>query len=140
MQCAPRIHLLPQLFALFFQKINAADKVADSKISSSNIISIIRKASTRRHDAAAQYTQANRSELAEKELMEASLLDEFLPSLMSSTEIDGIIQDILASLALSPADSRKATGKIFKAFYAKVDRSSVDPDLVKARVNHALNS
>lgn len=72
--------------------------------------------------------------------MEASLLDEFLPSLMSSTEIDGIIQDILASLALSPADSRKATGKIFKAFYAKVDRSSVDPDLVKARVNHALNS
>jgi len=122
-------------------EINAADKAADSKISSSNIVSIIRKASARRRDAAVQYTQANRPDLAEKELTEAALLAEFLPALMSSAEIDAIILDILPSLALSPAeDPRKATGKIFKAFYSKVDRSIVDTDVVKTRVNHALNS
>lgn len=60
---------------------------------------------------------------------------------MSSAEIDAIILDILPSLALSPTeDLRKATGKIFKAFYSKVDRSTVDTDVVKTRVNYALNS
>jgi hypothetical protein len=55
--------------------------------------------------------------------------------------VDHTIKSILTSLALSPDnDPRKATGKIFKAFYAQIDRSQVDPNLVKARVDIALNS
>ncbi|KAJ3724926.1 Yqey-like protein-domain-containing protein [Lentinula guzmanii] len=122
-------------------EINAADKAANSKISSSSIINIIRKASARRHDAAAQYTQAKRPDIAEKELAEASLLEEFLPPLLSSAEIDQEIEDVLTSLSLAPNDDpRKATGRIFKEFYTKVDRSLVDAELVKNRVNLALNA
>ncbi|KAJ4468272.1 GatB YqeY domain-containing protein [Lentinula aciculospora] len=122
-------------------EVNAADKAANSKISSSNIINILRKTSVRMHDAAVQYAQAKRPDLAEKELAEASLVEEFLPPLLSSVEIDRNIQDILTSLSLSLTDDpRKATGKVFKEFYNQVDRSLVDAELVKARVNSALNS
>ncbi|KAF9071016.1 Yqey-like protein-domain-containing protein, partial [Rhodocollybia butyracea] len=122
-------------------EINAADKAANSMIPPSSILNIIRKASARRHDAAAQFTQANRPDLAEKELLEASVVEQFLPPLLSSAEVDHAIQTVLTSLAISPDnDPRKATGRIFKAFYAQIDRSQVDPNLVKARVDIALNS
>ncbi|KAJ3826892.1 Yqey-like protein-domain-containing protein [Lentinula raphanica] len=121
-------------------EINAADKTANDKVSSSTIVNIIRKAAARRHDAAAQYTQANRPDIADKELAEASLLEEFLPPLLSSVEVDRKIQDVLASLSLTPSqDLRKETGKIFKEFYNQVDRSLVDPQLVKDRLNLVLN-
>ncbi|KAJ3931591.1 MAG: Yqey-like protein-domain-containing protein [Lentinula lateritia] len=120
-------------------EINAADKAANKPVPSSNIMSILRKASAQRHDAATQYTQADRPDLAEKELAEASLLEQFLPPLLSSVEIDKNIQDILNSLShTSGDDPRKAMGKIFKEFYNRVDRSLVDAELVKIRVNLAL--
>ena len=37
-------------------------------------------------------------------------------------------------------DPRKSIGRIFKAFYAKVDRASVDPDLLKRRAEVLLSS
>ncbi|KAJ4498381.1 Yqey-like protein-domain-containing protein [Lentinula lateritia] len=119
-------------------EINAADKAANKPVPSSNIMSILRKASAQRHDAATQYTQADRPDLAEKELAEASLLEQFLPPLLSSVEIDKNIQDILNSLSHTSGDPRKAMGKIFKEFYNRVDRSLVDAELVKIRVNLAL--
>ncbi|KAF5389358.1 hypothetical protein D9757_004380 [Collybiopsis confluens] len=121
-------------------EINASDKAANDTISSSAIVNIIRKASARRLEAASQYMQADRPDLAEKERKEASLLEEFLPPLLSASEIDATVNGILLSLNISPdEDSRKATGKILKAFYTQVDRSLVDPNLVKSRVDHALS-
>ncbi|KAJ3805911.1 Yqey-like protein-domain-containing protein [Lentinula lateritia] len=121
-------------------EINAADKAENKPVPSSNIMTILRKASAQRHDAATQYTQAGRPDLAEKEVAEAFLLEQFLPPLLSTVEIDKNIQDILNSLSHTPSDSdtRKATGKIFKEFYNRVDRSLVDAELVKTRVNLAL--
>ncbi|KIK68825.1 hypothetical protein GYMLUDRAFT_34816 [Collybiopsis luxurians FD-317 M1] len=122
-------------------EINAADKTTSSTVSSSAIVNIIRKASARRHDAAEQYIRANRSDLADKELQEASLLEEFLPPTLTTSEIDATIKDILSSPDLSLDENpRKATGKIFQVFYTKVDRSLVDTNLVKSRVDLALKS
>ncbi|KAK7472892.1 hypothetical protein VKT23_001000 [Stygiomarasmius scandens] len=120
-------------------EINSADKVADSKISSSAIVTILRKASARRQDAAAQFKEASRPDLAEKELREAELLSEFLPPLLSETDIDIKIRESITALGIiPPTNDRKALGQLFKHLYAHVDRSSVDTDLVKRRVETAL--
>ena len=90
-------------------------------------------------DSAAQFNQASRPDLAGKEQQEADLLARFLPPLLPETEIDGILQKIIAEQASQGQSSpHKSIGKLFKAFYSRVDRSAVDPDLVKRRAEALL--
>jgi len=92
-------------------------------------------------DSAIQFTQACRSDLAGKEQREADLLARFLPPLLSEAEVDRILQDIKTEQALQAQDDpRKSIGRIFKTFYAKVDRASVDPDLLKRRADALFSS
>lgn len=90
-------------------------------------------------EAALKFSDANRRDLADKEQHEAELLSKFLPPLLSPVKIDQHIKEILDGL---PAgyDPRKLQGYIFKEFYLKVDKSTVDPILVKQRAQALLNS
>ncbi|EEB94820.1 hypothetical protein MPER_06304, partial [Moniliophthora perniciosa FA553] len=120
-------------------EIYAADKAASSPVSSSTIVSVIRKAHARRQDSATQFTQASRLDLAEKELKEAELLEEFLPPLLSQDQVDTHLREVIGTLAPEEkAAGPKITGKIFKMFYGKVDKSLVDSEMVKKRVGVVL--
>jgi Yqey-like protein len=122
------------------------------KIDSSAIAALIRKASARRvctpfqildppptHslaqlDSAAQFNEASRPDLAGKEQQEADFLSRFLPPLLPESEVDRLLKEVATEhLSQTLGDPRRSIGKVFKAFYAKVDRASVDPDLVKRR-------
>jgi len=112
---------------------NADKSYKQEKVESSTVISIIRKATQRRNDAAQQFSNASRPDLAEKEKRESDLLSSFLPPLLPESEIDRLLHDAMVEQVSPGEDPRKASGKIFKAFYSKVDKSLVDADLVKRR-------
>lgn len=139
----------------------SADKVSNGKkIDSSAIALLVRKAYARRVcpftllkefiysflsleqlDSAVQFDQASRPDLAGKEQQEANLLARFLPPFLPEAEVDRILQDVMAEqLSQAQGDPRKSVGRIFKAFYAKVDKASVDPDLLKRRAEILLSS
>lgn len=88
-------------------------------------------------DSAVQFNQASRPDLAGKEQQEADLLARFLPPLLPEAEVDRILQGVMTEQA--HGDPRKSIGQIFKAFYARVDRASVDPDLLKRRAQALLS-
>ncbi|KAJ7647501.1 GatB/YqeY domain-containing protein [Roridomyces roridus] len=116
-------------------EVYAADKASkDEKVSSSAILSILRKAATRRTESASQFAAAERPDLADKELREANLLSGFLPPMLSEAEIDSHLSKILAQLP-----SGEKPGMIFKEFYTVIDKSTVDPALVKKRLDVLLN-
>jgi len=122
-------------------EVYAAEKLSPPKISSSVIISIIRKAARRRTDSAAQFMGASRPDLADVEEREADILSAFLPPLLPESEIDRILRDILVEVEDKPAgDPRRSLGQVFKAFYAKIDKSTVDTDLVKSRAENLLSN
>ncbi|KAJ7502778.1 Yqey-like protein-domain-containing protein [Mycena galericulata] len=117
-------------------EVYSADKAAhDQKVASSTIISILRKAAARRTEAAAQFTAAARPDLAEKEIREANVLSQFLPPLLTEADIDSHLQKILDRFA-----SAQKPGIIFKEFYSVVDKSTVDPRMVKERLDVLLNA
>ncbi|KAI0644378.1 Yqey-like protein-domain-containing protein [Trametes meyenii] len=125
-------------------EVYAADKAASSGTAPpAAIVGILRKAATRRTDAAAEFAKAARRDLAEKERLEAAILHAFLPPLLPQADIDRVLADVLTSPVISEAVSKgpaqKALGQVFKAFYARVDKSSVDPDLVRARAQALLS-
>ena len=142
-------------------EVYSADKVSNGKkIDSSAVALLIRKAYARRvcpftHskkfiysslsleqlDSAVQFNRASRPDLAGKEQQEADLLAKFLPPLLPEAEVDRILQDVMTEqVSQAQDDPRKSIGKIFKAFYAKVDRASVDPVLLKRRAEALLSS
>ncbi|TFK44570.1 GatB/YqeY domain-containing protein [Crucibulum laeve] len=115
-----------------------ADKTASNgSVTSSDITGILRKAVQRRMEAAHKFEEASRPELAENEKKEAEILSEFLPPLLSEAAIDQILQEALKDLS-KDTDSRKSLGLLFKSFYSKVDKSTVDADLVRKRAEILL--
>jgi hypothetical protein len=90
-------------------------------------------------DSADQFARASRPDLATKERQEADLLAGFLPPVLPEAEIDRILKGVISDqLTETQVDPRKSIGKVFKTFYAKVDRASVDPYLVKRRAEALL--
>jgi hypothetical protein len=66
-------------------------------------------------------------------------LARFLPPLLPQADVDGILKEIITEqISLPQSDPRKALGKVFKAFYSRVDKVSVDPELVKRRAEAIL--
>jgi uncharacterized protein YqeY len=120
-------------------EVYAADKTSPPKVSCSAITSIIRKAVLRRRDSASQFISASRLDLADKEKREADILSTFLPPLLAESEIDRVLRDVLVEHK-PESDPRKALGKVFKSFYSKVDKSTVDTDLVKQRAEILLTN
>ncbi|KAI0276589.1 Yqey-like protein-domain-containing protein [Russula aff. rugulosa BPL654] len=122
-------------------EVYSADKKISNgkKVDSLAIATLIRKGCTRRLDSADQFSQASRPDLAAKERQEADYLAGFLPPLLPEAQIDNILKGVISEqLSETQVDPRNSIGKVFKAFYAKVDRSSVDPDLVRRRAEALL--
>jgi uncharacterized protein YqeY len=118
-------------------EVYAADKSAGSPVPSSAIIAILRRATLRRHDSAIQFVNASRPDLAQKEHREADILAAFLPPLMSEAEIDRVLNEVITETALD-GDSRKILGQVYKSFYSKVDKSTVDTNIVKCKAEALL--
>ena len=74
-------------------------------------------------------------DLAEKEDQEAEILSKLLPPLLTPEQIDAHLQELHSAV---PADPKRAQGVLFKEFYSKVDKSSVDPNVLKERVQNFL--
>ncbi|GHT01818.1 aspartyl-tRNA amidotransferase subunit B [Bacteroidia bacterium] len=84
-------------------------KGADGDLSDETAVKIIQKMVKQRKDSAQIYTEQNRPELAEKELAEVAVLEDYLPKQLSSAELEAAIQAIIAQVG---ATSAKEMGKV----------------------------
>ena len=91
-------------------------------------------------DAAAQFINGSRPELADSQLREAAFLANILPPAMPENEIDRILAKIAEENNIGPgSDLKRSTGLILKAFYTKVNKSTVDGQVVKRRVDALID-
>lgn len=89
-------------------------------------------------ESASQFVKGERPDLAEKEASEAKIISAFLPPMLSEAEIDRVLEEV-ASSCPRDGNPKKVLGLIFKSFYSKIDKTNVDPDLVKSRAEVLLN-
>ena len=109
----------------------------DNKITldDSFVISILQRMIKQRKDAASQFQEANRPELAEKEKNEILMLSEFLPEQMSEEDLLQIVKkEILSSGASSMQDIGKIMGSLKAKLLGKADMSTVSK-LVKEHLS-----
>lgn len=100
------------------------------------MLDIILKEGKQRRDSIAEYNKAGRSDLAEKEASELTLLEAYLPKPLSQEELAQIVEKTVTSLsATSPKDMGKVMNAIMKDYKGRVD-GKVLSSAVKERLSH----
>ncbi len=96
----------------------AIEKVgANGELDDADAIAIVRKQVKQRQDSIESFEKGGRSELAQKEKEEITLLNQYLPLAMSAEELQKIVADTIAEVG---ASSRAQMGAVMKALGPKV--------------------
>jgi uncharacterized protein len=95
---------------------------------------VLRRERKRRVEAAEQFRQGGRPELAEREESEAELIAGYLPAELDDSELDAIVRTAIAETG---ATSPKDMGAVMKAVMAKAE-GRADGKRASARVREAL--
>ena len=83
---------------------------------------IIQKQVKQRKDAAAIYLEQNRQDLADDEMAQVAILEEFLPEQLSEDKIREVVTDVINQVgASSMADMGKVMGTVNKQLAGKAD-------------------
>ena len=107
-------------------------KGSDGELSDEQAVKIIQKLVKQRKDSAEMYVNANRPELAEKELGEVKILENYLPVQMSSEELEIAISAIISQLGVtSMQEMGKVMGAANKQLAGKAEGRAI-ADMVKA--------
>lgn len=97
-------------------------------------LAILTRLAKQRKDAIAQYTDAKREDLAEKEAAELAIIEEYLPAQMSDEDIEAVIDGLIAKTgATSAKDMGKVMGPAMKELKGRADGAKVQA-LVKAKL------
>ena len=92
------------------------------ELEDADIIKLIQKLIKQRKEAAEQYVAAGRQELADNELAEAKVLEEYVPKQLTPEEITERVREIIAQTgASSPSDMGKVMGVASKQMAGLAD-------------------
>ena len=92
------------------------------ELEDADIIKLIQKLIKQRKEAAEQYVAAGRQELADNELAEAKVLEEYVPKQLTPEEITERVRAIIAQVgASSPSDMGKVMGVASKQMAGLAD-------------------
>lgn len=96
------------------------------ELEDADIIKLIQKLIKQRKEAAEQYVAAGRQELADNEIAEAKVLEEYVPKQLTPEEITERVREIIAQVgASSPSDMGKVMGVASKQMAGLADGRSI---------------
>jgi uncharacterized protein len=99
-------------------------------------LTVLRRERKRRLEAATQFRDGGRPELADQEEAEAELISGYLPAELSDDELDGMIA---AAIAETGASGPRDMGQVMKAVIA-ASGGRADGKRTSARVREALSA
>jgi len=109
---------------------------AKQELSHQDEIKLLQKLVKQRKDSAAIFTIQGRADLADPELAEAAVIEQFLPQQLSQDEVSVMVDAaITATGASSMADMGKVMGVVSKEVSGRADGKTIST-LVKARLSN----
>lgn len=110
-------------------------KGANGELTDETAVKILVKMVKQRKESAKIYEENNRAELAENELAEAAVLEEYLPKQLSADELEAEVKALIAELgAAGPKDMGKVMGQASKRFAGRAEGRAVS-ETVKRLLN-----
>ena len=109
--------------------------VDSASLSDTDVQLVLQKEAKQRKDSIAQFEKAGRDDLAGKEKSELSIIEEYLPKMMTEDEISALVDDIIEQVK---PDGPQDMGKVMGAIMPKV-KGKADGSLVNKVVREKLN-
>ena len=107
-------------------------KGADGELTDETAVRIIQKMIKQRKDSAGIYAEQNRPELAEKEIAEVVVLEEYLPKQMTPEELEAALKGIIEKVgATSAKDMGKVMGVASKELAGKAEGRAISEAVKK---------
>lgn len=104
-------------------------------LSEEEVLAVLTKEAKQRKDSIEQFENANRLDLSEKEKYELSIIETYLPILMSEEEITLIVDEVIQAVgATSPSDMGKVMGRLMPKVKGKADGGLVNL-IVKSKLS-----
>lgn len=120
--------------ALLLSALRAAEKELRRPLSDEEELQVLQRERKRRAEAAEAFRAAGRVEQAEAEEFELSVLEEFMPEMLSEDEIEEIIDDVIAEVG---ATSLRDLGRVMADVMPQVS-GRADGSLVSQLVREKL--
>ena len=109
---------------------------AKQELSHQDEIKLLQKLVKQRKDSAAIFTIQGRADLADPELAEAAVIEQFLPQQLSEAEVSVMVDKAIeATGASAMADMGKVMGVVSKEVSGRADGKTIST-LVKARLSN----
>ncbi|QBM16121.1 hypothetical protein MARI_02010 [Marinobacter sp. JH2] len=99
-----------------------------------DVLKVLDKMLKQRRDAASQYDDAGRAELADKERAEMKIIEEFMPAALADDELEVLIRDAVSSTG---AQGMQDMGKVMNELRPQVT-GRVDMGQLSQKVRAAL--
>ncbi|MDI6402068.1 GatB/YqeY domain-containing protein [Balneolaceae bacterium ANBcel3] len=132
---ASRLQLLRSLKSKILEKEISERKGSDVSLNEEQVIEVLMKAAKQRKDSIQQFQDAGRDELAKVEEYELSLIEAYLPKMLSEEEISDIVRQVVKETgATGPSDMGKVMGKIMPKLKGKADGALINK-LVKQELS-----
>lgn len=108
------------------------EKGANGTVSPEKEVQLLQKMVKQRKDSIAEFEKANRTDLITKEQEEVSVIEKYLPAMMSEEEVRAAVQKAIADTgAASQKEMGKVMGIVSKQLAGKADNKLV-ADIVKS--------
>ncbi|MBK5930669.1 GatB/YqeY domain-containing protein [Halochromatium salexigens] len=105
-----------------------------SELDETQVLAVLDKMLKQRRDSVAQYSEAGREDLAEKERFEIEICQDYMPAALSDEEIDALINSAIADTgAAGMQDMGKVMGLLKPKLQGRADMAAVS-GAVKARL------
>ncbi|MDJ0890414.1 MAG: GatB/YqeY domain-containing protein [Gammaproteobacteria bacterium] len=99
-------------------------------------LAVLQKMLKQRRDSIAQYTKANRQDLADREAYEVAIIESYMPEPLGDAELEQLIE---AALGDTGAESMRDMGKVMAKLKDRV-QGRADMGAVSAKVKNRLAS
>ena len=101
-------------------------KGSDGNLTDEKAVQILAKMVKQRKESAEIYTQQNRPELAEAEMAQAAVIEEYMPKQLSDEELTAAINEIIGRVgATSPKEMGKVMGVASKELAGKAEGRAI---------------
>lgn len=107
---------------MLISSVGYASKEKQGELTDDDVLQVLAKEAKKRKESADAAKTANRTDVAEKELKELAIIEEYLPAQMTAEEVEAHVKTAIEETgASSPKDKGKVMGKLMKALKGKAD-------------------
>ena len=126
-----RLGVIRGLVSGFTNELVALKRMPQDELSDEEALAVIRRAVKQRKDSIDQFTSGGRPELAESEKAELSILETYLPAMMSREDVEAFAKAKMAEMG----EVDKSKAGMFMGTLMKELKGKADGDTVKSVVD-----